>query len=61
MDIKINHGKCVLYDCLECLDICPMDLFTIRDNCLVVSDLDKCCRCLMCQNICEYNAIRLDY
>ena len=61
MDININHEKCVLYDCLECLDVCPVDIFTVKNGKLVLTDKDKCYRCLVCQDICNYDAITFDY
>ena len=61
MDINIDYDKCNSIDCLECLDLCPMQVFDIKDDKLVIVDIDSCCACLACEDVCSYNAISLNY
>ncbi len=61
MDINIDYGKCNGLNCLECLDLCPMQVFEIKNEQPVVSNADACCRCLACQEVCSYDAISLSY
>ncbi|WP_323735939.1 4Fe-4S binding protein [Methanosphaera sp. ISO3-F5] len=60
MDISINYDKCNNIGCLECLDICPMDVFDLIAERLVY-DISKCVGCLACQEVCAYDAIRVLY
>lgn len=59
MNIIIS-SNCIGYKCLECLDICPMMVFDLQDENLMVNQ-DKCAGCMQCESICPYNAIRLEY
>ncbi|RAP48513.1 MAG: hypothetical protein BZ135_00595 [Methanosphaera sp. rholeuAM6] len=60
MEINIDYEKCDSLNCLECLDLCPMDVFDVEDN-TVVFDVLKCVGCLACQEVCDYDAIRIIY
>ena len=61
MDINIDYEKCNSLNCLECLDLCPMQVFDIKNNQLDIENIDACCGCLACQEVCSYNAISLKY
>ncbi len=61
MDINIDYEKCNFLNCLECLDLCPKQVFDIKDNRLVISNIDSCCLCLACQEVCSYDALSLSY
>ena len=61
MNINIDYEKCNSINCLECLDLCPMQVFGIKDNQLIIVDLESCCRCQACQEVCSYDAISLTY
>ncbi len=60
MKINIDYDKCDNLNCLECLDLCPMNLFDIKDGHLIF-DSSKCVGCLACQEVCGYNAIHIIY
>ncbi len=61
MDINIDYTKCNQMDCLECLDLCPMQVFDVKENRLVIARMEACCRCLACQEVCSFGAISLKY
>ena len=60
MDISIDYEKCNSLNCLECLDLCPMQVFEIKDK-IIIFDNSKCVGCLACQEVCSYDAISLSY
>jgi len=61
MDINIDYEKCDSLNCLECLDLCPMQVFDIENNQVIIKNNASCCGCLACQEVCSYNAISLSY
>lgn len=61
MNINIDYEKCDSLNCLECLDLCPMQVFDIKDNVLIIKNIESCCGCLACQDVCSYKAISLSY
>ena len=61
MDINIDYEKCNSFNCLECLDLCPMQVFEIKNNRLVIANIDACVACLACHEVCSYDAISLSY
>lgn len=61
MNINIDYDKCNPIDCLDCLDICPMDVFTFKDNVLIINKLNNCCGCRVCIDVCVYNALTINY
>lgn len=60
MEISIDYDKCYNIKCLECLDICPMNIFDIRDDKLVF-DSSRCVGCRACEDVCGYDAIVVLY
>lgn len=57
MHISIDYNKCLMLKCLECLDICPMNVFDISGNKLFIKSDANCVGCLACVDICPYNLI----
>jgi len=60
MKIRLDYAKCIGVGCLDCLDVCPMNVFSVRDG-LVVFDDEGCCGCLACVDNCSRGAICLIY
>ena len=61
MIININYEACRGIDCLDCLDICPMNVFDTVDDVLIIKKLDNCCGCQVCVDVCPNNAISIEY
>jgi len=57
VEIKIDTEKC--NGCGTCVDICPVDVFEIKDEKSVVVNLDECLVCRACEVQCPDNAIEI--
>lgn len=51
-----NHEQCV--GCRDCYHSCPPQAITMRDNKAEVS-LNECIRCFCCQELCQYQAVKI--
>ena len=57
VEIKIDTEKCD--GCGTCVDICPVEVFEIKDEKSVVVNLDECLVCRACEVQCPDNAIEI--
>jgi DNA-directed RNA polymerase subunit D len=55
--IEINHGKCDVGG--SCVDNCPKDVLAIKDESIVVNDIENCSLCRNCEEVCTLNAIKI--
>jgi len=46
--------------CLECVDICPYEVFVLREGEVVAANPEDCIECASCVEACPENAIRMD-
>jgi len=53
--VEINQKKCNL--CKQCVEACPKKILEIKNNKLVVTDIEKCTTCKSCMEVCESHAI----
>ena len=56
--LEIVPDKCT--GCGICLEVCPHDVFAMRDGKAVITDRDKCMECGACANNCAFDALRVD-
>lgn len=52
------YDKCT--GCGRCVEVCPRDVFEIRDGKAFVLDNDRCMECGACANNCAFGAIKVD-
>ncbi|MDR2018234.1 MAG: 4Fe-4S binding protein [Syntrophobacterales bacterium] len=46
--------------CLECVEICPYEVFVFQDEDVVAANSEDCIECASCVDMCPDNAIRMD-
>lgn len=57
VEIKIDMEKCD--GCGTCVDICPVEVFEIREEKSVVVNLEECLVCRVCEVQCPNSAIEV--
>jgi len=58
VNIEIDNNKCD--GCGECVDICPAEVYEIKDSKSVIINLDECIECCSCVEVCPTEAITHD-
>lgn len=56
--VKVDEEKCV--GCGECIDICPEEVFELKDEKSVPVNEDECVGCESCIEVCEEEAITVE-
>ena len=54
----INSDKCT--GCKTCVEICPVEVFAIKDGKATVKNADACIGCRACEAQCEAEAIKIE-
>lgn len=57
VEIKIDLEKCT--GCGTCADVCPVEVFEIREGKSVAVNPDECLVCRTCEASCPENAIEI--
>lgn len=52
-----RHAQC---EGTPCVEVCPTDAITLREDGIVVMDADGCTGCNLCPQACPYDAIAID-
>ncbi len=55
--VEIDNEKCT--GCEECISICPVDVFEMKDEKSVPVNEDECIGCESCVEACEQEAITI--
>jgi len=55
--ISVDTEKCLGDG--ECADVCPVDVYVMRDDKAVVVNMAGCLGCLSCVEVCGRDAIRV--
>jgi NAD-dependent dihydropyrimidine dehydrogenase PreA subunit len=55
--VKIDTDKCVGDG--NCVDVCPVQVYELRDNKAVAVNPDECLGCESCVEVCETGAITI--
>lgn len=57
--INLDHDTCDGVGCAECVDACPMELFTINGEQINIQNTDQCSLCEVCMDVCPNGAIKI--
>lgn len=60
MGIKIDYDSCKGPECAECVNVCPMDVFEVDGDKVVVAKEEDCTYCEVCKDSCPNDAIILE-
>jgi len=55
--LQYNHELC--NGCRMCVDVCPHQVFIMKNKRAVISNRDRCIECGACQLNCKQNAIHV--
>ncbi|MBP2143481.1 NAD-dependent dihydropyrimidine dehydrogenase PreA subunit [Methanococcus voltae] len=59
--IKIDYNFCNGLDCAECVNTCPMEIFDISEDKIVIVNQETCVWCKVCTDVCPNDCIALDF
>lgn len=57
MSVVIDYDKCKGPECAECVNTCPVEVFEIQDDKVVVAKESDCTLCMVCVDVCPTGAI----
>jgi len=57
--IKINKQKCT--DCKKCIDVCPKNIFAMKNGKIEIENSINCDLCNRCVEVCQDGAISVSY
>ncbi|MCQ2737524.1 MAG: 4Fe-4S binding protein [archaeon] len=57
-NITIDVEKCD--KCGECVDMCPVEIFALKDDAIVTDHEDECTLCEVCVDVCPNGAIKVE-
>lgn len=58
VSLKLDTQKCT--GCGMCVQVCPHDVFTIKEAKSVIGDKDYCMECGACSKNCPFSAIEVN-
>ena len=57
-NVTVDADKCV--GCGECVDVCPVEVYEIKDGKSEPSNSEECLGCESCVEVCEHSAITVE-
>ena len=58
--VRIDYDKCEGADCAECADVCPMEIFKIEGDKIVIIHPEECSLCEVCTDVCPNEAVKVE-
>jgi len=56
--VNVDEEKCV--GCGECVDVCPVEVFELKDEKSVPVNTEECLGCESCIEVCKEEAITVE-
>ena len=57
--VIIDASKCENAECGECVDMCPMEIFSLDGDNIVTDHEDECTLCEVCVDMCPNDCITI--
>ncbi|MDR2623895.1 MAG: 4Fe-4S binding protein [Methanobrevibacter sp.] len=57
-EIEVNFDDCD--SCGECVDVCPMEIFSLEGDVLSINHPDECIDCKVCVDVCPNGCISVN-
>ena len=57
-NVSVDNDKCV--GCGECVDVCPVEVYEIKDGKSEPVNAEECLGCESCVEVCETSAITVE-
>ena len=54
-EVEVDEEKCT--GCEECVSVCPVDVYEMKDEKSVPANAEECIGCESCVEVCEQEAI----
>ena len=54
-EVEVDAEKCI--GCEECVNICPVDVYEMKDGKSIPVNAEECIGCESCVEVCEQDAI----
>ncbi len=56
-EVVVDNEKCE--GCEECVEVCPVDVFEMKDEKSIPVEAEECLGCESCVEVCEHEAITI--
>lgn len=57
--VKVNKTECEVSKCGYCVFTCPKEIFTLKNNQLLLKNTEECNKCEICIYICPNDALKV--
>jgi len=55
--VEVDHDNCDNVNCGECVDVCPMMIFSLEGDKIVIQNEEDCIICEVCTDVCPNQCI----